>query len=270
MKALRITLIVLLSIFMVIITCLFTYSFSFKEMVKEAAIDFIDIADMTENSVNLEETEGFNIDPKLKEVLKDKEVQSFIDKYTDITLEIFSGKDVNEVDFSKDFIELIESKKDLLNEAGLEIKDEDIQEFKNSDDYKELNEKYKEAMEEVVKNTDSEGAAVIRSISFLGTNSFRILCLVLIAISVVLIVLLSWSAYKWLLPIGINCVVSGSLTLIGSIFVSSVISVLLKTQAIRTVSLLISGGVLLVVGIIMIVIFAIVSSVIKGKVNEVS
>ena len=68
----------------------------------------------------------------------------------------------------------------------------------------------------------------------------------------------------------INCVVSGSLTLIGSIFVSSVISVLLKTQAIRTVSLLISGGVLLVVGIIMIVIFAIVSSVIKGKVNEVS
>ncbi len=182
MKALRITLIVLLSIFMVIITCLFTYSFSFKEMVKEAAIDFIDIADMTENSANLEETEGFNIDPKLKEVLKDKEVQSFIDKYTDITLEIFSGKDVNEVDFSKDFIELIESKKDLLNEAGLEIKDEDIQEFQNSDDYKELNEKYKEAMEEVVKNTDSEGAAVIRSISFLGTNSFRILCLVLIAI----------------------------------------------------------------------------------------
>ena len=270
MKALRITLIVLLSIFMVIVTCLFTYSFSFKEIVKGAAVDMLDIAKINGESINLEETEGLNVDPKLKEFLQDKEVQSFIDKYTDITLEGFSGKDISDVDFSKDLIELIESKKELLNEAGIEIKDEDIQEFKDSDEYKEINKSYKEAMEDVVKNTDNGETAAIRTFSYLGTNSFRTLCLVLIAISVVLIVLLSWSAYKWLLPIGINCTVSGILTLVGGIFISSVASVLLKVSTIKTVSLFISGGVLLAVGIIMIVVFAIVNSVRKGKVNEVS
>jgi len=270
MKALRITFIVLLSIFMVIVTCLFTYSFSFKELVKGAAIDVLDVAKINGEALNLEETEGLNVDPKLKEFLQDKEVQSFIDKYTEITLEGLSGKDVSDVDFSKDLIELIESKKDLLNEAGIEIKDEDIQEFKDSDEYKELNKSYQEAMTDVVKNTDNEGATAIKTFSYLGTNSFRTLCLVLIAISVVLIVLLSWSAYKWLLPIGINCTVSGILSLVGGIFVSSLASALLKVSTIRTVSLFVSGGVLLAVGVIMIIVFAIVNSVRKGKANEVS
>ncbi len=264
MKALRITGIVLISIFMVIVTCLFTYSFAFKEMVKGVATDIIDFSSIGNSELNMSSVTD---DPKVKEIMENKDVQDFINKYIDTTLEGFSGKDVD-VDLSGDLIELIENNKEVFNEAGIEISEDDINEFKNSDDYNELNKQYSELFDEVREDTSNSEMGFIRTFSFMGTNSFRIVCLVLIFVSVLLIGLLSWSLYKWLLPIGIDSLVSGILTLGGGVLISMFSTAVLKGYTIKTISLFATGGALLIVGIIMIILYVIFNK--KGKKNEVS
>lgn len=271
MKALRIVGIVLLSIFLVIVTCLFTYSFSFKEVVKGVTGDIVSFTDLDKSSGFMDgigSSDDINADPKVREIMEDKEVQAFIEKYVDITLEGFSGKDLSDVDLSKDLIELIEDKQEMLNEAGIEITDEDIAEFKNSEDYNELNKNYNKMFDDVSSDMNNSEMQFIKTFSFLGTNSFRTTCLILIFVSVLLIGLLSWSLFKWLLPIGIDCIVSGVLTSGGGLLLYLFSTALLKSYTIKTFSLFAFGFSLIVVGIVMIIIYAIFKG--KEKKNAVS
>lgn len=264
MKALRIIGIVFISIFLVVVTCLFTYSFAFKEVVKGVASDIIDFGNITKE-INTEEIE---VDPKLKEILKGKDVQDFMDKYIDITLEGFSGADVGDVDLSGDLLELIEAHKDELKEAGFEIDDEELADFKNSDEYNELNEKYSNMFDEIKEETNNSEMMFIRTFSFMGTNNFRMVCLVLIIVSVLLIGLLSWSLYKWMLPIGIDAIIGGVLTLTGGILFSMLSTAILKSYTIKTISLFGFGFGLMLLGIILIIVYAVIKS--KEKKNAVS
>ncbi len=271
MKALRIVGIVFLSIFLVIVTCLFTYSFSFKEMVKGLTGDIVSFVDRDDSSNFMDgfgPIEEANIDPKTKAIMEDKDVQAFIEKYVDITLEGFSGKDLNDVDLSKDLIELIEEKKDMLNEAGIEITDEDIAEFKSSEDYKNLNENYNKMFDDVTEDVNNSEMQFIKTFSFMGTKNFRVICLVLIFVSVVLIGLLSWSLFKWLLPIGIDCLISGVLTTGGGVVFYLLSAAVFKSYNIKTFSLFAFGFGLIVVGIIMVILYAIFKN--REKKNELS
>ncbi len=271
MKALRIVGIVLLSIVMVIFICLFSASFGFKDVAKSFATEAMSFTSLSESSSftnGLGDINEEQKNPKVKEIIEDEEVQSFIDKYIDITLEGFSGKDMKDVDFSKDLIELIESKKDELNEAGIKITDEDIETFKNSDEYNELNEGYNQMFTDITSDVSNEGLQFIKAFAFLGTNTFRIICLVIIFISVLLIGLLSWSPFKWLLPVGIDCIVGSGLTLSGGIIIKSMISAAVEISSTKLMGLFLPGFVLLILGIIMLIIYAIFKS--KEKVSEVS
>ncbi len=271
MKALRIVRIVLLSIVMLIFICLFSASFGFKDVAKSFATEAMSFTSLSESSSftnGLGDINEEQKNPKVKEIIEDEEVQSFIDKYIDITLEGFSGKDMKDVDFSKDLIELIESKKDELNEAGIKITDEDIETFKNSDEYNELNEGYNQMFTDITSDVSNEGLQFIKAFAFLGTNTFRIICLVIIFISVLLIGLLSWSPFKWLLPVGIDCIVGSGLTLSGGIIIKSMISAAVEISSTKLMGLFLPGFVLLILGIIMLIIYAIFKS--KEKVSEVS
>ena len=109
---------------------------------------------------------------------------------------------------------------------------------------------------------------ILNSFTFFTSQKFRLYCLIAIILDLLLIILLQFSLYKWMRVFGTSMIVSGSgLTIIGLV-VSFVIKKL-TTFNLNLIDLIISGCVLIIIGIIFIIIFKIISKLLsKKKVNN--
>ena len=275
MKLLRNMGIVFLSIILVNLIGLFVLSYQMKPLlvngiIKETIMNTylkkpIDTSNI-ENNENLK-----NVDKEaLQEILKSKEVEELMNKYIDITMNsLTSDKELEDLNMEKDIFDYIKNNKEKLEKAiGENISNEMIEQVEEQMKSKELTKSYKEAIENEKRNMDPTFKKILNSFTFFTSKKFRLYCLIAIILNLLLIILLQFSLYKWMRVLGTSMIVSGSgLTIIGLV-VSFVIKKL-TTFNLNLIDLIISGCVLIIIGIIFIIIFKIISKLLsKKKVNN--
>ena len=168
------------------------------------------------------------------------------------------------VDMIIDFC--VEHKSDLEEITGEEIKIDDI---RSSEVREELIESVNKSINQVKIDKSSPVAIVVSSYSKVTSEDFKIKILAVAIVLVLMIIITSWSLYKWMKPIGSVLITSGVVVSllyiimeVATTFINETIGVTIK---LNVNLILIIGVIELLSGVVMLVIYAIINSVVNKK-----
>lgn len=249
MEILKKILVVLLSFVSVCFMVAFMLSFSVHEVVVKQVRNVV--AEEVKKEV-LKEVEISDDD--YNNIVSNKEVNDFIQKYIDLFLASISDKDVlNDVDLYKDVVTFIDNNRDLLKEK-LGVTDEELDQIKNTEELKSANEYFKEFVVEEVSTNNKESISLLRVYSDLISTNSKIILAVLIVVLTGIIALLQKSFSKTIKTFGINLVISSILTMLLVVFLNFIVTSVAELSITVSYSVgLIYGIVALVIGILAIV-----------------
>lgn len=262
----------------------------FQEKTINNYLEAVDIFNIPAESV-LEDS--YQKDAKLKDVITNNLLEIGIPK--DLTEQVINNQKVTKL-LAKQLTEF--SNYVVLNKEKPQLNKNDIYEIINVDlieqySHKQLTEIEKNTFEKEISKVvdeynnsippreeildDSEDIKYIqKGISYLYSNSFVIVFLVYFALIFLIIALLRWSMYKPFIWLGIPITATGSLFVLVYLFQKVVVNLI--TDANGTVELfivrfieqifkdaLLTGGILVAIGISMIIIFSSINKYINEK-----
>lgn len=143
-------------------------------------------------------------------IQSNKNIDEMVSKYTDITMDSLSGKDIDDVDLSGDIKNIIMENKDIIeDELDVKVSDSDIEKaIDEANKNGELNKVYKEAIENTKSNLSDEAVSALKIYNIIIKTSFQLFVLLGIIIVCVLIGIVKKSLYKWLFNLGISSLIS--------------------------------------------------------------
>lgn len=203
-------------------------------------------------------TEEYN---KVKnDIENNKEINAFIEKYSNRILEDLSKEKVDDVNLEEDIKNLLHGNKELIEQAvGEKVTDEELDQaldtvFTGEDaEYS-----YQEIIKEVRNELPADAQAMVDGYNTLTSQQFVIVSIIMSVIAIVIIALLKKPYYKWIVNVGIAGIISALfIALIGgsiSLLVSVVINSINQTIKVSATPMLITAGIMLVVSIGLIVI----------------
>ena len=203
-------------------------------------------------------TEEYN---KVKnDIENNKEINAFIEKYSNRILEDLSKEKVDDVNLEEDIKNLLHGNKELIEQAvGEKVTDEELDQaldtvFTGEDaEYS-----YQEIIKEVRNEVPADAQAMVDGYNTLTSQQFVIVSIIISVIAIVIIALLKKPYYKWIVNVGIAGIISALfIALIGgsiSLLVSVVINSINQTIKVSATPMLITAGIMLVVSIGLIVI----------------
>lgn len=203
-------------------------------------------------------TEEYN---KVKnDIENNKEINAFIEKYSNRILEDLSKEKVDDVNLEEDIKDLLHGNKELIEQAvGEKVTDEELDQaldtvFTGEDaEYS-----YQEIIKEVRNELPADAQAMVDGYNTLTSQQFVIVSIIMSVIAIVIIALLKKPYYKWIVNVGIAGIISALfIALIGgsiSLLVSVVINSINQTIKVSATPMLITAGIMLVVSIGLIVI----------------
>lgn len=167
-----------------------------KEIVKEVAI---------KTNVDKEE-----VKKGLTKVLeKNKDLQKTLEGSLDKAMDILSGKDVEDLDISKELENIINNSEDVLKEYGITITKEEKQELLDMVNSEEINQEFQNVVKEVQEEIPASAKTAIDAFNFLRSATFKSILIVSIVVILLCIALLKKSYYKWLGNLSEATIVSG-------------------------------------------------------------
>lgn len=203
-------------------------------------------------------TEEYN---KVKnDIENNKEINAFIEKYSNRILEDLSKEKVDDVNLEEDIKNLLHGNKELIEQAvGEKVTDEELDQaldtvFTGEDaEYS-----YQEIIKEVRNELPADAQVMVDGYNTLTSQQFVIVSIIMSVIAIVIIALLKKPYYKWIVNVGIAGIISALfIALIGgsiSLLVSVVINSINQTIKVSATPMLITAGIMLVVSIGLIVI----------------
>lgn len=250
MKTLRKIFIVLLEVVLVCLMVVFILSFSVRDAVvkqmKNVTVENVreEIISDVDSNIN---DESFN------ELVNNTEADALIQKYIDLLISGMAGNNIDsDINIDKDVITFIDNNKELLKEK-LGVSDEQLEEFKKSENLKKANDYFKEKVQEGNESNKSV-VTTFRIYNNLISDSLRIILAISIIVLIVIIGILKNSLLSLIKVVGIDLVITAILSiLIVTILNFIIISVADLAFTVNYSYGLIYGIVALVIGIIMIV-----------------
>lgn len=250
MKTLRKIFIVLLEVVLVCLMVVFILSFSVRDTVvkqmKNVTVENVreEIISDVDSNIN---DESFN------ELVNNTEADALIQKYIDLLISGMAGNNIDsDINIDEDVITFIDNNKELLKEK-LGVSDEQLEEFKKSENLKKANDYFKEKVQE---GNESNKSVVItfRIYNNLISDSLRIILAISIIVLIVIIGILKNSLLSLIKVVGIDLVITAIL----SILIVTILNFIIISVADLAITVnysygLIYGIVALVIGIIMIV-----------------
>lgn len=250
MKTLRKIFIVLLEVVLVCLMVVFILSFSVRDAVvkqmKNVTIENVREEIISDVDSNINE-ESFN------ELVNNTEADALIQKYIDLLISGMAGNNIDsDINIDKDVITFIDNNKDLLKEK-LGVSDEQLEEFKKSENLKKANDYFKEKVQEGNESNKSV-VTTFRIYNNLISGSLRIILAISIIVLIVIIGILKNSLLSLIKVVGIDLVITAIL----SILIVTILNFIIISVADLAITVnysygLIYGIVALVIGIIMIV-----------------
>lgn len=250
MKTLRKIFIVLLEVVLVCLMVVFILSFSVRDAVvkqmKNVTVENVreEIISDVDSNIN---DESFN------ELVNNTEADALIQKYIDLLISGMAGNNIDsDINIDEDVITFIDNNKELLKEK-LGVSDEQLEEFKKSENLKKANDYFKEKVQEGNESNKSV-VTTFRIYNNLISDSLRIILAISIIVLIVIIGILKNSLLSLIKVVGIDLVITAILSiLIVTILNFIIISVANLAITVNYSYGLIYGVVALVIGIIMIV-----------------
>ena len=250
MKTLRKIFIVLLEVVLVCLMVVFILSFSVRDAVvkqmKNVTVENVreEIISDVDSNIN---DESFN------ELVNNTEADALIQKYIDLLISGMAGNNIDsDINIDEDVITFIDNNKELLKEK-LGVSDEQLEEFKKSENLKKANDYFKEKVQEGNESNKSV-VTTFRIYNNLISDSLRIILAISIIVLIVIIGILKNSLLSLIKVVGIDLVITAILSiLIVTILNFIIISVTDLAITVNYSYGLIYGVVALVIGIIMIV-----------------
>lgn len=250
MKTLRKIFIVLLEVVLVCLMVVFILSFSVRDAVvkqmKNVTIENVREEIISDVDSNISE-ESFN------ELVNNTEADALIQKYIDLLISGMAGNNIDsDINIDEDVITFIDNNKDLLKEK-LGVSDEQLEEFKKSENLKKANDYFKEKVQEGNESNKSV-VTTFRIYNNLISDSLRIILAISIIVLIVIIGILKNSLLSLIKVVGIDLVITAIL----SILIVTILNFIIISVADLAITVnysygLIYGIVALVIGIIMIV-----------------
>lgn len=250
MKTLRKIFIVLLEVVLVCLMVVFILSFSVRDAVvkqmKSVTIENVREEIISDVDSNINE-ESFN------ELVNNTEADALIQKYIDLLISGMAGNNIDsDINIDEDVITFIDNNKDLLKEK-LGVSDEQLEEFKKSENLKKANDYFKEKVQEGNESNKSV-VTTFRIYNNLISDSLRIILAISIIVLIVIIGILKNSLLSLIKVVGIDLVITAIL----SILIVTILNFIIISVADLAITVnysygLIYGIVALVIGIIMIV-----------------
>lgn len=250
MKTLRKIFIVLLEVVLVCLMVVFILSFSVRDAVvkqmKNVTVENVreEIISDVDSNIN---DESFN------ELVNNTEADALIQKYIDLLISGMAGNNIDsDINIDEDVITFIDNNKELLKEK-LGVSDEQLEEFKKSENLKKANDYFKEKVQEGNESNKSV-VTTFRIYNNLISDSLRIILAISIIVLIVIIGILKNSLLSLIKVVGIDLVITAIL----SILIVTILNFIIISVADLAITVnysygLIYGVVALVIGIIMIV-----------------
>lgn len=250
MKTLRKIFIVLLEVVLVCLMVVFILSFSVRDAVvkqmKNVTVENVreEIISDVDSNIN---DESFN------ELVNNTEADALIQKYIDLLISGMAGNNIDsDINIDEDVITFIDNNKELLKEK-LGVSDEQLEEFKKSENLKKANDYFKEKVQEGNESNKSV-VTTFRIYNNLISDSLRIILAISIIVLIVIIGILKNSLLSLIKIVGIDLVITAIL----SILIVTILNFIIISVADLAITVnysygLIYGVVALVIGIIMIV-----------------
>lgn len=250
MKTLRKIFIVLLEVVLVCLMVVFILSFSVRDAVvkqmKNVTVENVreEIISDVDSNIN---DENFN------ELVNNTEADALIRKYIDLLISGMAGNNIDsDINIDEDVITFINNNKELLKEK-LGVSDEQLEEFKKSENLKKANDYFKEKVQEG-NESNKNVVATFKVYNNLISDSLRIILVISIVVLIVIIGILKNSLLSLIKIVGIDLVITAIL----SIIVVAILNFIIISVADLAITVnysygLIYGIVALVIGIIMIV-----------------
>jgi hypothetical protein len=250
MKTLRKIFIVLLEVVLVCLMVVFILSFSVRDAVvkqmKNVTVENVKEEIISDVDSNIND-ESFN------ELVNNTEADALIQKYIDLLISGMAGNNIDsDINIDEDVITFIDNNKELLKEK-LGVSDEQLEEFKKSENLKKANDYFKEKVQEGNESNKSV-VTTFRIYNNLISDSLRIILAISIIVLIVIIGILKNSLLSLIKVVGIDLVITAIL----SILIVTILNFIIISVADLAITVnysygLIYGIVALVIGIIMIV-----------------
>ena len=263
----------ILGMLMVLAMMLLVLSFSVKGLFSDVILKSSKIVTKIAENELAENVKTGNevIDEKIQELLEDKEIRLLAEKYIDKTLEgLVSEEALEDVNIEKDIVEFVQAHEDLIEDKlGIEITDEDYEELKEQDEYHQLTDEYKKAVNEGRDSMPDEMKTVVSYFNFFLTMKCRLILFAVLIVCTILMALLQKSFYKWIETLAISAISSGVMLLVMSIVLDAIMCYVLKqingSGSFSTSVLTRNSLVVFVSGLVVMIVYKIIYKIAKGK-----
>ena len=209
-----------------------------------------------------------NIDA-LENVIKDNEAINEVanDLLNHISDSIGSGNKVDSETILNEISVAIDRNVPVIEEAlGKDIPEEQIKEIQSklTDENSNLKNQIDQTVDKI-ENMDSSAKQVIKTYDVLDNNVTKILCIISLAVIIVLLGIINKSFFKWSLFSGISLIVSGAIVGMIVPMIVNVVEVAIGQRLLGTTidiavnSLNMAGIICAVIGIVLIIVYAILN-----------
>lgn len=223
MKGLRVFFIVIISIILVFLISFVTFAFTAKQSVEGPILKEAIKETLKKEMNEVTQEQMDEIEKVLDYEGTDDVIDSILDEYVKYMDEESTEVSNETVEYVFDFIK--EHKSDIEKITGEEIDISKIDTVENREEFKKTLDK---GFNKIKEQGNSEVNWTIKTYAKITSKKFLIKMLYIIGGLIVLIGLLSFSTYKWMLPVGIVFIVSGVLTgilFLISFFTSTILKV---------------------------------------------
>lgn len=249
---------------------LLTINFDLKKVIVDGVITEVIKYQITSNIYKSGNNEKQKIEyktdnEKVNEILESDEVQELINKYLDLTVESMVDDDhIDEIKVEEDIIKYIKENKKVLEEkTGVEITDEMIEQTKEQAEEQGISKNLIESIKKTRSNLTSTQKNVLKGYGLLTSMRLRITLIVMILICCALLFISQMKKFRWLKSISSSIMTAGILISAASVIVKIIVSRWAKIEILKTSILLTHGLIEIGIGIILLIIYFILKSIIK-------
>ena len=266
MKILKVFLKFILDIIMVGAICALVLSFNGKKV-------FYDLlySNMFK-SVVIEETKTV-VDEnasteKIEKILENAETEKLINDFIDSTMNDLASDEEVTTDIGDLFLDYIKENKEMFEkELDVTITDESLEKVKESPEYQDLINTYKESVQESKTKLSPKEKAALNVYNLIVSKTFTYILIGIIVICIILLALIDKSLYKWIQHLSINSITSGIMMLLTSIIVQGIVNASISdleiefsTKPLTNSSILVTG-----IGIVLLIIYVIINKLVKKE-----
>lgn len=159
----------------------------------------------------------------IKVMEKDAVLKKVIENGLDKALDILSGREVNDLDITKELEIIVNNSEEVLKEYGITITEEEKKDLLKVVDSEKINQEFQFIIKEVQETVPRDVQFILNTFEIFRSSIFKVLLISSILVCLLCIAFLKKSYYKWLGNLGVATLTSG---VFYGFFLSSLINLL--------------------------------------------